>query len=138
MEMKIVFPGGKRVDAVYQGFTIKTDQPESIGGGGAAPSPFAPFLASIGTCVGYYVLSFCRERGIPTEQAQISMSTEKDTGTGLIGKISIEIHLPPEFPARYRQAVEKAAGLCAVKKHLQQPPRIEINAHVAETAAKAP
>lgn len=137
MEMKVVFPGGKRVDAVYNGFTIKTDQPESNGGGGAAPSPFDLFLASVGTCVGYYVLSFCQERAIPTEQLELSMSIDKDTSTGMIGKISIDIQLPPEFPRKYWQAVKKSAELCAVKKHLQHPPLFEINARIGEPAATA-
>jgi ribosomal protein S12 methylthiotransferase accessory factor len=136
MEMKVVFPGGKRVDAVFSGFTIKTDQPENSGGGGTAPSPFDLFLASVGTCVGYYVLSFCQERGIPTGQAELTMSTEKDTSTGMIGKIIIKIQLPPEFPGKYRQAVQKAAELCAVKKHLQQPPLFEISARIAAPASK--
>ena len=67
MNMEIVFPAGKKVNALYRGFTIETDQPENGGGDGSAPSPFDLFLASIGTCVGFYVLSFCHERSIPTD-----------------------------------------------------------------------
>ena len=52
MEMEITFPGGARVDANFGGFTIKTDQPPVA----SAPTPFATFLASIGTCPGIYVL----------------------------------------------------------------------------------
>ncbi len=36
MDMEINFPGGKKVDAIYKGFTIKTDQPEHEGGEGTA------------------------------------------------------------------------------------------------------
>jgi ribosomal protein S12 methylthiotransferase accessory factor len=126
MDMEIVFPGGKKVNALYQGFTIRTDQPESNGGAGSAPSPFDLFLASIGTCTGYYVLSFCQERGIATDEAKLLVSTETDSESGLIGKIIVEIHLPPEFPERYRNAVKRAAGLCSVKKHLHDPPTIDI------------
>ena len=59
MEMVIDFPGGKRVDAHYGDFTVKTDQPASGGGDGSAATPFALFLSSMGTCAGIYVLGFC-------------------------------------------------------------------------------
>ena len=52
MDMQISFSGGKKVDATYKGFTIKTDQPKDEGGNGTAPEPFSLFLASIGTCTG--------------------------------------------------------------------------------------
>ena len=56
MEMKVYFPGGKRVYADYGGFTIETDQPARGGGDDSAPAPFDLFLASIGTCAGIFAL----------------------------------------------------------------------------------
>ena len=41
--MEIAFPGGARVDAEYNGFVIKTDQPWQGGGEGSAPTPLAFF-----------------------------------------------------------------------------------------------
>ena len=61
-EMRVTFPGGKKVDAEYKGFVIRTDQPVHQGGEGTAPAPFDLFLASIATCAGIYVLSFCQNR----------------------------------------------------------------------------
>ena len=57
MEMEIVFPGGARVDALMGPHTVVTNQD------GTAPAPFGLFLASIGTCAGIYVLSFCQQIG---------------------------------------------------------------------------
>jgi putative redox protein len=125
-EIKVTFPGGKRVDAEYKGFTIKTDQPAYAGGEGSAPAPFDLFLASIATCSGIYVLSFCQERGIPTEGASLMMKTEKNTDTKMIDKIFIEINLHPEFPERYRKAIIRAVDGCSVKAHIHQPPAFEI------------
>jgi putative redox protein len=67
MEMEITFPGGARVDASFGSYSVKTDQPPMGGGDGSAPTPFATFLASIGTCAGIYVLGFLRQRGLPTK-----------------------------------------------------------------------
>jgi ribosomal protein S12 methylthiotransferase accessory factor len=126
MDMIISFPDGKKVDAEYKGFTIKTDQPEHEGGNGSAPEPFSLFIASIGTCVGVYVLGFCQKRKIPTENIKIILKLDKDKETHMITKINIEIQVPEEFPDNYKNAVAKSAGLCAVKKHLDKPPKIDI------------
>lgn len=132
MGIEVIFPGGKRVDAKYKGFTIKTDQPAYAGGEGSAPAPFDLFLASIATCCGIYVLSFCQERGIPTEGASLMMKTEKNPETKMIGRISIEINLPPEFPEKYSKAVIRAVDTCSVKAHMFNPPAFEIETKIGE------
>ena len=37
-----------------------------------------------------------------------------------------------DFPEKYRTAIVQAAGLCAVKKHLESPPRFNVFATPAE------
>ncbi len=128
MEMTISFPGGKKVDAEYKGQTIKTDQPQASGGEDTAPAPFDLFLASIGTCAGIYVLSFCQARNIPTEDMKLIQRMERDEEKKLITKIAIEIVLPPDFPEKYKQAVVRSAEQCAVKRHLADAPEFEITA----------
>ncbi len=125
-DMEIVFPGGKKVDAFYKGFKIETDQSERSGGGGSAPAPFDLFLTSIGTCAGIYVLSFCRERGIPADKIKLVLRTERNRESGMITKIELEIQIPPDFPEKYKEAVVKAAELCTVTKHLYNPPVFDI------------
>lgn len=126
MDMLIDFPGGKKVSASYRGYTLLTDQPESVGGDGEAPSPFDLFLCSLGTCAGYYVLMFCKERDIETEGLSINLKTEKKKGERLISKVKVEILLPPTFPLKYRKAIVAAANACTVKKLLFTPPDFEV------------
>ncbi len=130
MDMIVTFPGGKRVDAAYKGFTIRTDQPPAAGGEGSAPSPFDLFLASIGTCAGIYVLGFCRERRIPIEGARLVQRMERNPETKMIGRIAIDIELPAGFPEKYREAVKSAADLCTVKKHIARPPEFDIQVKI--------
>jgi putative redox protein len=127
MDMQIRFPGGKAVEALFNGFTVKTDQPVIDGGSGSAPSPFDLFLASIGTCTGYYVLSFCQKNNIPTEKMTLSGRFLRNPLTHLVETIQIDIHVPKDFPEKYTKAVIKAAEVCTVKRHLERPPRIDIN-----------
>jgi putative redox protein len=131
MEMLIDFPGGSKVDAHFGGFTVATDQPPAA----SAPTPFALFLASIGTCAGIYVVGFCQQRGLPTEGIRILERVHTDRGTGMVGKIDLEIQVPRDFPEKYRDSLIKSAQLCAVKKHLEHPPQFEITTSVADLAA---
>jgi len=128
MEMIIDFPGGARVDAHFGPYTVHTDQPPSGGGEGSAPTPFATFLASIGTCAGIYVLGFCRQRGIPTEGLRLVQNLEVDRLTGQVAKVMLDIQLPPEFPEKYKAAVVRSAEQCAVKKHFEHVPAFAISA----------
>jgi ribosomal protein S12 methylthiotransferase accessory factor len=125
-EMRVTFPGGKRVNAEYKGFTIKTDQSVYQGGEGSEPAPFDLFLASIATCAGIYVLVFCQNRGIAVDKASLMMRTFRNPDTKMIDKITIDIHLPPEFPDKYAKAVIKSINGCAVKAHMEAPPQFEV------------
>lgn len=124
--MKITLPGGLKVNAEYHGFTHRTDQPEKQGGEGTAPSPFDLFLVSIGTCAGYYMAQFCNTRGIDTTGLSLDQSLEYNVKTKLIEKININVTLPDGFPEKYRSAILKAAASCTVKRHLENPPEIEV------------
>jgi len=126
MPMEITFDGGDRVDARYKGLTISTAQDGSL------PAPFDLFLASIGTCAGFYVFQFCQKRKLPTEGIRIEQRKVVDRESRMIERIEIDIKLPDEFPERYREAVIRSAQLCSVKKHLEQPPAIEVRTSTLE------
>jgi putative redox protein len=127
MEMTIDFPGGSRVDAHFGTFTVATDQPPVA----SAPSPFEIFLSSIGTCAGIYVLGFCKQRNLPTEGIRIVEKINHSQITGMVETIGLEIQVPPEFPEKYHNSLIHSAELCAVKKHLEKPPRFDITTKVA-------
>lgn len=126
MEMVIDFPGGARVDAHFGPYTVETDQPPVGGGAGSYPTPFALFLSSIGTCAGIYVLGFCKQRGLPLDGIRIVQRAHNDPLTRMVGKVELEIQVPPDFPEKYRDSLVRSAELCAVKKHLETPPEFEV------------
>jgi putative redox protein len=126
MEMTVTFAGGSRVQASFGSYTVETDQPQAKGGDGTAPSPFELFLASLATCAGFYVLGFCKTRGISAEGIRLVQNVQQHETTKMTEKVTLEIHLPPGFPEQYKAAVIKAAESCLVKKHLEHPPAFEI------------
>ncbi|HBY08822.1 MAG TPA: osmotically inducible protein OsmC [Chloroflexi bacterium] len=134
MEIIVDFPGGARVDAHFGPYTVPTDQPPMGGGTGSAPTPFAVFLSSLGTCAGIYVLGFCQQRGLPTEGIRIMQRMHSNPFTRMVDKIELEIQVPPDFPEKYYDALVRSADQCAVKKHFETPPTFEIYTTAVEVA----
>ena len=120
--MTIAFPGGARVRAEYEGFTVETDQPVDQGGENSAPAPFDYFLISIGTCAGLYARRFLEQRELSCEGLRVELTTTKDPESKLLSEISIKLVLPEGFPAKYEKAIVKAAHTCSVKKAILNPP----------------
>jgi putative redox protein len=124
--MEITFPGGVQVNAQFKGFEVATDQPEANGGQNSAPSPLDLFLASLGTCSGFFALRFCQQRGLPTAGMRLTLNSVRNPETKRLDRVEITLHLPEGFPEKYRSAVIRATDQCAVKKALLDPPEIEI------------
>ena len=135
MKIDISFEGGQKVAASFpDGLQMLTDQPGGDGSPGSAPTPFAYFLGSIGTCAGIYVLEFCKARQIPTENVSLTQNIEFELdqqGKRRVSKVGLTINLPPDFPERYQKAIVKAAELCSVKKAIMHPPEFVVDYQVS-------
>jgi ribosomal protein S12 methylthiotransferase accessory factor len=124
--MTVSFPGGKRVNANFEGFEIATDQCVDSGGDGSAPEPFDYFLASLATCTGIYVLGFCQKRNIPYDGISLTQSWNLEEKTQRLTDVRIAIEVPPDFPEKYRSALVRVASKCKVKKTLDKPPEFVV------------
>jgi uncharacterized OsmC-like protein len=128
--IKVTLDGGRKVTAhLNDGRQVTTDQPVAEGGTDTAPTPFDIFLASLATCAGVYVTDFCNHRKIPTDTITLTQSAEfttDDKGKHLLSAVTLQIHLPVDFPEKYRDAVVRVAELCAVKKAILHPPQFSV------------
>ncbi len=124
--MEITFPGGVQVNAQSEDFTIATDQPEQNGGQNSAPAPFDLLLASLGTCAGFYALRFCQERKLTMTGMRLELTNEHNAETNRLEKVKMTLHVPEDFPEKYRRVVLRAMNQCSVKKALLDPPEIEL------------
>ena len=128
--IKITLDGGRKVTAhLNDGRQVTTDQPVAEGGTDTAPTPFDIFLASLATCAGVYVTDFCNHRNIPTDTITLTQSAEftiDDKGKDVLAAVSLQIHLPDDFPEKYREAVVRVAELCAVKRAILNPPQFSV------------
>ncbi|HEX7479133.1 MAG TPA: OsmC family protein [Polyangiales bacterium] len=125
-DIRISFPGGRRVDAQVGDHVVHTDQSVEHGGAGSAPEPFDLFLSSLATCAGIYVLVFCQARNIPTEGIELSQKHRYSDDGKRLERVDLELVLPDSFPEKYRAAVLNAAAGCKVKKLLTAPPEVEV------------
>ena len=126
--MKVTFPGGKKVDAEFNGHHIHTDQSVQSGGEGTAPEPFDLFLAALATCAGIYIKGFCDQRNLDASDVQLIQNVDFDPVTRMLTRIHLDIQVPSDFPEKYDGALIKTASLCKVKKHLQ--PEIQFEGRV--------
>lgn len=124
--LTVEFAGGKRVDVKIDGKVVKTDQSRENGGEGSAPEPFDHFLAAIAACAGVYALEFCSARNISTEGMEFRMICERDEKLKRYATMTLELTLPRDFPEKFRRAISRAMDLCAVKRHIVNPPDFEI------------
>ncbi len=122
--MEISFDGGLSVKAAFKGFVVHTDQPVNGGGEGAAPSPFDLFLASVGTCAGFFALRFCQQRNLSIEGLRLWLEAQPGT-TRKLDRVLVKIALPENFPEKYHAALIKATDQCAVKQAIVDPPVFE-------------
>lgn len=125
-EMVVTFPGNLKVQANINDMTIETDQPEKSGGENSAPSPFTLFTASLATCAGYFALKFCRSRKLETEGMVLKMKYGWDSEQKRFPVMELELQLPKDFPEKYRDAIVRAMDQCVVKKHIIDPPDIQV------------
>lgn len=128
MEMDIVFSGGKKIEARWDNYVVKTDQPSFAGGENSAPAPFFLFMASLGTCAAAYVQGFCEARQISSDGIGLKQRMISDASGQKIERVEIEVNLPADFPEKYEKAVLRVANQCAVKKAIADPPEIVLSA----------
>ena len=133
MAITISFPGGVAVDATLNGHTIHTDQPSPLGAD-SAMSPFDMFLASIGACMGYYALRFCQQRNIATDGLGLTLEPMRDADGKHVDTLTVALRLPDVFPSKYEEAIRHAVDHCTVKRHLLDPPAIELTIQQGVTA----
>ncbi|MEZ0313535.1 MAG: OsmC family protein [Myxococcota bacterium] len=130
-EIPIELVSQQRIDATVHGHLIRTDQPIGRGGHDAAPSPFDLFLASIGTCAGLSIQTFCVKRDIPFQGIGIIEEIALDDH-GVLTGVEVRITLPEGFPPRYVTALHKVVAQCAVARSVLARPNFTVTTHKSD------
>lgn len=127
MHVEVEFPTDDRIQARSKEMVFEIGPPSSHGGAPEAMGPFDLVLSGLGLCTGYQVLAFLKERGLPRTGTSLGISAVHDEHTHLLKTVSLEIRVPEGFPEKYKDALIRAAGRCAVKTQLGQAPEFEFS-----------
>lgn len=125
--MRIKHDGGMRFCAQTRGHEIVCDLPEANAGQDTGMTPPEWLLASLGSCVGVYMVNFCKVKDLPYEGMEVEIASEKGTDPVRISSIRCDIHMPQGFPENMRESALKVAKQCMIHNTMHLTPDIVID-----------
>jgi putative redox protein len=134
MSIDVRFEGGMRFEMEARGHTCTLDLAESSGGGDTGPTPPEVFVGAVGACIGVYLVDYCDRAGLPTEGLAMAMSFDTADNPKRIGRIQIEVKLPPGIPEDRLRALRKVADSCLIHQTLARGPEVAIAISRPESA----
>lgn len=117
--------GPKSVVTEMDGYTLITEPPVAAGGSGQYPPATRMVVAALLNCIFSGFKSFCEKREIPTDS--LMMEFHGDLEDGIYKAMELSLHLPQEFPEKYKDALGRVLETCAVKKIIKNIPNIYLN-----------
>lgn len=113
-----------RVEARHHALIV--DQPEEEEGADRGITPVEMFVGSLGACVGYFALRFCRRHQLPVEGLNVFVEWEYAEQPHRVGAILVRVDLPGGFPSEMRERLQKVVEGCTIHHSLTRPPQITV------------
>jgi len=106
---------------------LVVDLPVPLGGTNRGMTPPQLFVASLGACLGVYIVDYCETIGVPSQGLKVEMHWEQTERPKRIARIRAEIRLPEEgiTPARLA-AIRRVAEQCLLHNTLKAAPEFDI------------
>ena len=125
--MKVAYRGGKKFLVACRGQQLTVDQPANKEGTDAGMTPPELFIASIATCMGVYVVNYCKNANINANDMTLSISWEQANDPARVSSITVDIDMPKISTHERDNAIVKVAEHCLVHNSITAPPQITIN-----------
>jgi len=124
---EVTYIDGKKFSAQNRKHAIVIDQPEASGGNDQGPTPPELFVDSLGSCIGVYVLAFCKNTGLNPNAMKIILDWEKASDKpSRIKSINVKIELPNADVGARKAALLKVAESCMIHETIKHQPEIKL------------
>jgi len=120
MEVLVKHESGFRFSAVCRGYTVTAGRGEDGNDKRDGMWPAQLFEASIGMCIGGYIVKFCKEQGIPYDNMTIELSRRTEAETSRTTRIDAKIHLDAKLSQEQKQGVLQAADSCHITNSIRE------------------
>lgn len=124
--LRVEYEAGDRFRIAVRQHTITVDQPVEDGGEDLAPTPTELFIASLASCVAFYVRRYLSRRGRAVDGLTVSSEVDFASRPHRVGGITLRVRLPYRLAEDEREALLGVASRCTVHNSLKQPPAVQI------------
>lgn len=121
-----VLDGARIATRVDDKFLIPSDQPAPYGED-TAPAPYDIFLSGVAACTAYFAQRYCRKWNLSHEGMAVELEPVFNA-QHLLTDIRLKLKVPADFPREHLPGLLRNAGACPVKKTLESPPAIALEA----------
>ena len=128
------YTGQKHCELTHgpSGTVIGTDAPKDNNGRGEMFSPTDLVAGALGSCM-LTIMGIVAERdGVVIDGATVEVTKEMTPPPRRIGRLAVQLSLPPGIRPDYRQKLENAAHTCPVHKSLHPDTMIDISFKYAD------
>ncbi len=119
---------GLQVDSAANGFTVRMDEPPSLGGTNTGMNPVEALLTSFGSCLTIVASAFAKSQGIDLQEFSVDLEGDLDPDGFLKGKPGVrngfnEIRFTPHIkssssPEEIEKFIEFIKSRCPVSDNL--------------------
>jgi putative redox protein len=119
-------PGPLRCDVAVEGFSIAVDEPESVGGTGAAPGPTDLLLASVASCFTLALVHSANKRGIALGRVRVDVVG--DYAGPRFDAVHIGVDVAGPSAQQLKDLIVAAERVCYVTNTLRTAVHVSITA----------
>jgi putative redox protein len=133
MQVHVDYKGKLQFQAIARDHRVWSDQPLEQGGEDTGMTPPEYFLASLGSCIGFYAVQYCQTRGLDASELKIDVSAEKTTDKpARLDDIRINLTLPIVLNAHQQRGLRAAVDACLIENTLIHSPTISTSITMPE------